>query len=501
MLQGLFKKPKSISQKMLAAIFITSSLVTFIITSVQISFDYFQEMSTLKKNVSLVEKSYLQSIALSLWELRYSQLQTQLNGIVNIPGVLNVQVVEQNKIVAKSGKFTNGKTLINSFYLTHYDPNTATTATIGKLVVTANVDEVLDKILQKVLLIFVTQFIKTLLVSFLIYLCIQHLITKHLIHISQYLRELQLNTFDKSLSLNRKKSEIENEDELDTLVYSINEMREKINQSYRELTLFNKELEEKVESKTQLILDQRLKLEYSAKMTILGEMAGGIAHEINNPITIISGINRIMRKSFEKGVSDPAVYHKCFDDIDSTVIRISKIITGLRIVSRDGSNEDFQTEVIADIFNDVLALCREKFKNGGITLEANLEEEIFKTTITCSRVQLSQVFLNLLGNSYDAIEGSQDKWIKIQCYKEDGLLVIKFTDSGNGIPAHIQEKIFQPFYTTKAIGKGTGLGLSISNSIIKVHSGKFAIDNTSINTCFIISLPIKDENQCLTQAI
>lgn len=488
-INNIFPKSKSISKKMLAAIFLASSLVTFTVTCIQLSFDYFQEMSSLKKNMVLVDKSYSRSVALSLWDFRHSQLQAQLEGILSVPGIQNVQVIEKNKVIAKAGSFKEAETLVSRFDLFHYEESNKKIR-IGQLVVTASVDEVLNKILQKVFLIFVTQLFKTLLVSFIIYLCIQQIVTRHLVHISKYLRETNLDLFDQPLSLEREKTP-DGDDELDTLVYSLNEMREKISQSHQSLNLLNKELEEKVELKTQLIIDQRIKLEQSAKMSTLGEIAGGIAHEINNPIAIISATNRILRKTMDKGITDPKVYNKYFDDIDHTVVRISKIITGLRIVSRDAATEEFKNEKLIDIFDDVLALCGEKFKGHGIQIQVDLEDEVYQTSINCGRVQLSQVFLNLLGNAFDAIEELPEKWIKIDCQKIDGNLIIRLTDSGRGISKDIQEKILQPFFTTKALGKGTGLGLSVSNSIIKMHGGKFTLDNTSINTCFELALPIQ----------
>lgn len=484
-----FRTPKTISQKMLAAIFIASSLVTFFITTIQLSFDYFQEVSSVKKSMVLIEKSYTHSIANSLWQLRFSELQSQIEGILTIPGIKNVQVFEQDKVIAAAGNFKESETLVTSVNLTHLD-NDKKSLIIGKLVVTANMDEVLDKILRKVMLLFVTQLLKTLLVSFLIYLCLQQIITKHLVHISSYLKYLDLNKIDRPIVLNRNRTDVP--DELDTLADSINEMSEKINQSYQSLNQLNKELEQKVEVKAQLILDQRLKLEYAAKMSTLGEMAGGIAHEINNPMTVISATNRILRKNVEKGVTDPVFYAKYFDEIDKTVTRVTKIITGLRVVSRDGSNEGFRNEKIFDILTDVVSLCGEKFKNNGVELKINLEDEVYQSLIHCGRIQLSQVFLNLLGNAYDAIETLPEKWIMVECSVVDKRIVLRITDSGAGIPKEIQEKILQPFFTTKEVGKGTGLGLSISNSIVKSLNGEFIIDNECKNTCFVLTFPLVD---------
>ena len=109
--------------------------------------------------------------------------------------------------------------------------------------------------------------------------------------------------------------------------------------------------------------------------------------------------------------------------------------------------------------------------------------------IDCINVQISQVILNFLNNSMDAISELTDKWIKLVVDEDYKGVTLKCIDSGNGIPDAIREKLFQPFFTTKAVGKGTGLGLSISQGIIKAHGAKLHLDEESKNTCFVISFP------------
>lgn len=227
------------------------------------------------------------------------------------------------------------------------------------------------------------------------------------------------------------------------------------------------------------------------KLASLGEMAGGIAHEINNPITIISASSNLLRKMIGRNMFEPEKLTKQLDDIDRTLTRISKIISGLKNVSRDTTHETISKHVLGDVLGDSLAVCSEKFKLHGVKINVDLESDAFKTEIDCYRVQLSQVFFNLLGNAFDAVEKSEFSWVSIQGKIVDKFLEIRFIDSGTGIPIEIQNKIFQPFYTTKPIGKGTGLGLSLCNSIIKRHNGEFFVDNNSSNTCFVIRLPLE----------
>lgn len=236
---------------------------------------------------------------------------------------------------------------------------------------------------------------------------------------------------------------------------------------------------------------QQSKSAASARLASIGEMAGGIAHEINNPLTIISGKARMIARALDKESIDiPQVKEHC-NKIESTVTRISKIIIGLKNFSRDTESELPKIFNLRQLMDETYALCAEKFKNHGINFEMNVPPEY---TLKCREVQLSQVILNLLSNAHDAIykeknEESEEKtspWIKVVAEEKNQNLQIRIIDSGHGIPLAVQEKIFLPFFTTKIMGKGTGLGLSISRSIIEKNKGNLYIDNECSNTCFVI---------------
>ena len=111
--------------------------------------------------------------------------------------------------------------------------------------------------------------------------------------------------------------------------------------------------------------------------------------------------------------------------------------------------------------------------------------------LVCQKVQLSQVLMNLLNNSFDAIVDDEYKWIKIQSHQHGDRIGVSVTDSGNGIPGDIADQIFDPFYTTKGVGKGTGLGLSISAGILSNHGGRLYYDQCSPNTRFVMEFPLE----------
>lgn len=228
----------------------------------------------------------------------------------------------------------------------------------------------------------------------------------------------------------------------------------------------------------------------SSKLAAIGEMAGGVAHEVNNPLTIISGKLKVIQKRKKSNKLTDENLYKLIDDALSNVERISKIVKGLRNLSRHDSIDVDENIVLRDIFLDVLSVCQEKFKCHNVKVDLNLTREEFDIIINGDRIQLSQVIINLFNNSFDAIMDLEDKWIKVDVKYDKYLCEIKFIDSGTGISKEDQENIFNPFYTTKEIGKGTGLGLSISKKIILNHRGDIVLDDKSPNTCFLVSLPM-----------
>lgn len=241
------------------------------------------------------------------------------------------------------------------------------------------------------------------------------------------------------------------------------------------------------------LLLQKAKAEHSAKLASLGEMAGGIAHEINNPLMVIQAQAEILAIKIEKTEHAEVPYFiEKTQKISSAVSRINKIINGLRSFSRDGEKEELHSVLVLPLVEDTLELCRQRFKNANIELLVEgLQNDV---QIMCRSVQISQVLLNFLNNAFDAVEKSEKKEVRIRFYIDKKFMHILVEDSGPGVPIEMQQKIFEPFYTTKEPGKGTGLGLSIAKSIIESHLGQLTLEKSALGgACFHFSVPLTKE--------
>lgn len=235
-------------------------------------------------------------------------------------------------------------------------------------------------------------------------------------------------------------------------------------------------------------VEAQKKLLISSKMAAIGQMAGSIAHEINTPLSVITMLSGQFKRSLNRENCTTETGIEFANKIEKTAFRISRIIRGLKHVSRDGSNDPMQIVTMGSIIEDTLEVCQMGLERAGIPLEVlpyNKED-----SVSCRSTEISQILLNLINNSKDAVMDLPEKWIKIKIKTTKASIIISVIDSGSGIPQQYQSKLMSPFFTTKAVGNGTGLGLSISRQIATAHGGNLELDNKNPNTCFKLTLPL-----------
>lgn len=239
--------------------------------------------------------------------------------------------------------------------------------------------------------------------------------------------------------------------------------------------------------KEQQVDDQRKKALANSRATALGQMAGGIAHEINNPLTIVLGTAKHFKISCDREELSKEVLHKGADKIIAATTRISKVIKGLKAFAREGSKDPIIDCSVQMIFDDTFSFCEARVRNHGITLEAPQLSQDYR--LRCRPVEIAQALLNLILNSDSAVRGSTTPWIRVTFEQDKEWSLFRVTDSGKGISKTIADKMMEPFYTTKEPGMGMGLGLSVVNSIVVSHSGQFYLDTNILNTSFVIKIP------------
>ena len=224
----------------------------------------------------------------------------------------------------------------------------------------------------------------------------------------------------------------------------------------------------------------------ASKMSTLGEMAGGIAHEINNPLAVVTLLNSQVRDLIEEESLDRSALLQLNDAIEKSVDRIGKIVRGLRSFARNEDADPPASFSIREMVEDTRALCEERFRTHGVPLTlAPISDDV---SFVGHKAQLSQVLLNLFNNAFDATQDLAERWVRFELETSEDKVIMRVIDSGNGISAEALHKIFNPFFTTKPVGLGTGLGLSISKGIVEKHGGTLSVDSSYRNTCFVVTL-------------
>jgi C4-dicarboxylate-specific signal transduction histidine kinase len=241
----------------------------------------------------------------------------------------------------------------------------------------------------------------------------------------------------------------------------------------------------------------RAQLVSSARLASLGMMAGGVAHEINNPLAVIhASADDLLHRARQEGSVPMEIVVRNSERIQQTAKRITKIIRSMRLLAREGSQDRFSPTPVSRIVEEALEVCRQRFKDHSVNLLLlGIDPAL---SIFCREVQIAQVLVNLLQNAFDAVlERAGDKWIRLDVRVQDDALVFSVIDSGPGVPPELTTRIMEPFFTTKEVGKGTGLGLSLSRTIVEEHRGKLELTQEDGHTCFSFRLPLSPEMEAV----
>jgi PAS domain S-box-containing protein len=233
-------------------------------------------------------------------------------------------------------------------------------------------------------------------------------------------------------------------------------------------------------------ITQRVRLEeqmvQTEKLTSLGLLAAGVAHEVNTPLAVISNYIQMLAKQIP--ADDPR--QKTIERIVKQTFRASEIVNNLLNFSRTGAAEFVEVN-LNSVLEETLTLVQHPFKTAQVNVIKNYTEQL--PPVLGSITRLQQVFLNLFMNARDAMPSGG--MLEVRTGAHNGSVAVEVTDTGSGIPPENLHRIFDPFFTTKATGRGTGLGLSVSYGIIKEHAGKVDVRSTpGKGTSFRLEFPV-----------
>ncbi len=272
------------------------------------------------------------------------------------------------------------------------------------------------------------------------------------------------------------------------IVGIVRDMRE--SRLVKELEKANRELKE---ATVQLIQTE--------KLSALGELVAGVAHELNQPLNGIKIISQSILRDIEKNRFEEKDVGGDLNEIVGQVNKMAEIIDHMRIYSRNTAGSSKEMIDLNSVIEGPFKLLDQQLKTHNIEVVRELAPDLPK--VMGDPIRLEQVFMNLITNARNAVEscGRENKRIEVRTYKTDNqgsatgnhAVAVEVKDNGEGVPEDLREKIFQPFFTTREPGKGTGLGLSVSSKIIEEHKGKFELESqVGGGTTLRVILPVSD---------
>lgn len=475
--------------RLLTAILLYSSAITLIATGTQLWLDYRYERSAIDERLQQIEASSLNSLANSLWEISPTQIQVQLDGLLQLPDIRYLEIRSQfGNIYTAGNKQHLGATVERHFELSFSD-QTNKAVKVGDLTLIVSLEEVYRRLADKVLLILASQGIKTFLVSIFILALFNLLVTRHLSTMADYARRLRLDQLDTPLILKRKHKA--KEDELSQVVTSMNQMRQsmlsdisKRKDAEYSLARLNAELEQRVsdrtheleQSNTELratlvkLQETQQQLVESKKLAALGGLVAGVAHEINTPIGIgytaasflADQANLYQQQHPDNSLAGTAVESSQL--ICENLERAAQLISAFKLVSVDQASEQRRRFDLIRYLDEIQRSLKPKLKQSEPEITVLGPEQLMLDSYPGSYYQIfTNLILNSLLHGFDNQPGGK---ITIEIKPYDNRMQIDYRDNGTGITEGWHNKLFEPFMTTKRNQGCSGLGMHIVYNLV-----------------------------------
>lgn len=484
-----------LTKRLLLYILLCSICVSIGSTIVQLYSSFKYDITLLEQRFDNIERSYIPSIASSLWDFNKPLVAQQIQGIAELPDIGFVKVENDFDYKQQFGNEAIDAKMFVEFPIAYEGKS------VGKLHVYADYQDIYSRLWQQAGFILTAEFVKIFIVAFFIIIIVDKLITSHLFQITRYAQQLATYNLDEKLELSNRPAV---EDELDYLVNAINNMRVKLKNEIMKLEdaenallALNGELEVKVHDRTAKVeesnkqLQQSLddltlakdRLVQSEKMASLGQLVAGVAHEVNTPLGIcVTSISALKEKvdSLKSAIDSQELTKSYLTDTLNLLTEYEQIITRslsksvdlIRSFKSVAVEQHTDPEVNINLHQhvyDVVKTVRTLFKFKKYHIHIDVDKEFNLVTYPSA---WNQILTNFLLNSHlhgfeDRLEGE----ISIVFTHSEDYLTLAYCDNGKGIAEDVKKRIFDPFVTTKRGQGGSGLGLNIVFNLVNAKLG------------------------------
>lgn len=497
-------KANSLGFKLLIATWAISSFATLVLTAIQLIMDYQRDFDKLQNNFAIIKNSYLDSMAEHLWSYDTRLLDIQLDGLSRLEGVSYLKLTADQKVIYSSGKSDPTEDNYKRFEIIHKN----TSEVLGTLDVELDIKSLQDKYLREAFGIFVRQAAKTLVVVFCLYFVFNHILVLHIRRIAEFLQSGRLRSSE-PLKLDRPPRPADKRDELDILVDSINQFRTDIFDAYLKLEQLNQALEQKVGERTRELTAKNETLERAMsqikrmqmtlvaqeKLASLGRLTSSVAHEIRNPLNFVLNFSELLGEA--ESTSE-------MNEVSRVILkhsqRIDQIVRSMQILSGDDSDA-LETVDLSDTIQKAYHQTLNTRSLGSNFVPPKVNFRLADNIrIQAYANSLLRAIANILDNSIHALEKKAslikdfEPELTISTALRGDFVEIVIRDNGIGISPMLEEKIFEPFLTTKTPGEGAGLGLTVSFNIAQRHGGTLKYSSEQGQwTEFVLLLPLTQE--------
>lgn len=520
---------QSIDKRLTLLIVMFSTVVTLFITAFQLYSDFLVATESIKVSQQYIFTSYKNALEESLWVLNIELIESQINGIISIPDISYVRIEDTAGEYWQQGVLKDRHVLEQKMSL-EYSYINQKAILLGHLIIQSDLWGVYNALIDKALVILLSNGLKTFIVAgFIIYL-VKALVTEPLNQMSDYFKAFQFQQENPPMVIQRKAA---NDDEIDFMVTMVNRMCNELSESYssvleskhqlaqaleekqvlleREIE-FKQGLELKVKERTQELEDTLNELRETQatmieneKMASLGALVAGVAHEINTPlgISITSSsfasneINQLL-KDYEDGKLSSSTFveamqnvHQSMEILSANLERAALLVASFKQVAVDQTNETVSQFNIKEHIEKLILSLSHELRVRNVDIDFDCDDSLNVTSYASAYIQIfTNLITNSLNHGFDNWE--HEKRIVIDISKQQEGMLIDYRDTGRGVDESVKDKIFDPFITTKQGSGGTGLGANIIyNTVCQRLKGKIQyIDEEKPGAHFVITLPL-----------